>query len=468
MKKVNICIISFFCVITICSVKSIGYSSDDIYIWNKENAEAIETTSKDVSNEGNDDTKVENKEKDKNNGKKAEEEENKNKDNSEKSKDKSKEKNDNEATKGEHNDKDSKNDKNSLNLESESAILIEQTTGQVLYGHNIHKQLRPASVTKVMSMLLIMEALDSGKIALTNEVPCSENASSMGGSQIWLDPKETLTVDEMLKAICLNSANDCVVAMGEYIAGSEEAFVQMMNDKAKQLGMSDTTFKNCHGLDEDGHVSSSYDISIMSRELLSKHPNITKYTTMWMETLRDGKTQLSNTNKLIKNYNGATGLKTGSTSLALYNLSASATRNGLSLIAVVMKAPTTKIRFGEAQKLLDYGFKNFSYKEFGKKGTLISTVNINKGVKSTIPAILEKSSGVILEKGKEKDVEQLISINENISAPIKKGDKLGEVSFVLNGEVVSKTNLIAQEDVDKINIVSMIKNIYFKWFNLLR
>lgn len=467
MKKVNICIISFLCVITICSVKSIGYSTDDIYIWNKENAEAIETTSKDVSNEGNDDTKVENKEKDKNNSKKAEEE-NKNKDNSEKSKDESKEKNDNEATKSEHNDKDSKNDKNSLNLESESAILIEQTTGQVLYGHNIHKQLRPASVTKVMSMLLIMEALDSGKIALTNEVPCSENASSMGGSQIWLDPKETLTVDEMLKAICLNSANDCVVAMGEYIAGSEEAFVQMMNDKAKQLGMSDTTFKNCHGLDEDGHVSSSYDISIMSRELLSKHPNITKYTTMWMETLRDGKTQLSNTNKLIKNYNGATGLKTGSTSLALYNLSASATRNGLSLIAVVMKAPTTKIRFGEAQKLLDYGFKNFSYKEFGKKGTLISTVNINKGVKSTIPAILENSSGVILEKGKEKDVEQLININENINAPIKKGDKLGEVSFVLKGEVISKTNLIAQEDVDKINIVSMIKNIYFKWFNLLR
>lgn len=474
MKKINICIISFLCLIAMCSVKSIGYSTDDIYIWNKGNAETLETTSQDISNEGNNSRKNENKEK-KNNSKKAEENKN------EKSKNESKEKNNNpkinnefkdennnKKTKGESNDKKSKDDKNSLNLESESAILIEQTTGQVLYGHNIHKQLRPASVTKVMSMLLIMEALDSGKIALTNEVPCSKNASSMGGSQIWLDPKETLTVDEMLKAICLNSANDCVVAMGEYIAGSEEAFVQMMNDKAKQLGMSDTTFKNCHGLDEDGHVSSSYDIALMSRELLIKHPQITKYTTMWMETLRDGKTQLSNTNKLIKNYNGATGLKTGSTSLALYNLSASATRNGLSLIAVVMKAPTTKIRFGEAQKLLDYGFKNFSYKEFGKKGTLISTVNINKGVKSTIPAILEESSGVILEKGKEKDVEQLISINENISAPIKKGDKLGEVSFVLKGEVISKTNLIAQEDVDKINIVSMIKNIYFKWFNLLR
>ena len=425
MKKINICIISFLCIITICSVKSIGYSTDDIYIWNKENAEAIETTSKDISNEANDDTKLKNKEEKNNNEKDQKEnigknntekieEENKqnNKDKTNTIKDEkkqeSKEKENNEKTKVESDDKETKNDKNSLNLESESAILIEQTTGKVLYAHNIHKQLRPASVTKVMSMLLIMEALDSGKIALTNEVPCSENASSMGGSQIWLDPKETLTVDEMLKAICLNSANDCVVAMGEYIAGSEEAFVQMMNDKAKQLGMSDTTFKNCHGLDEDGHVSSSYDIALMSRELLTKHPNITKYTTMWMETLRDGKT------------------------------------------------------------LLDYGFKNFSYKEFGKKGTLISTVNINKGVKATIPAILEESSGVILEKGKEQDVEQLININENINAPIKKGDKLGEVSFSLYGEVISKTNLIAQEDVDKINIVSMGKNIYTKWFNLLR
>ena len=181
------------------------------------------------------------------------------------------------------------NSNNELNLESASAILIEQTTGQVLYSHNIHEQLRPASVTKVMSILLIMEALDSGKISLTDPVPWSENAASMRGSQIWLDPKETLTVDEMLKAICVNSANDCVVAMGEFIAGSEEAFVQMMNDKAKDLGMNDTTFKNCHGLDEDGHVTSSYDIALMSRELLEKHPTITNYTSIWMDTLRDRK-----------------------------------------------------------------------------------------------------------------------------------------------------------------------------------
>ncbi len=182
-------------------------------------------------------------------------------------------------------------DDNSLNLESASAILIEQSSGRVLYAHNIHEQLRPASVTKVMSILLIMEAIDSGKISLTDEVPCSENAASMGGSQIWLDTTESLTVDEMLKAICVNSANDCVVAMAEYIAGSEEAFVQMMNDKAYELGMSDTTFKNCHGLDEDGHVTSSYDIAIMSRELLTKYPEITNYTTIWMDTLRDGETR---------------------------------------------------------------------------------------------------------------------------------------------------------------------------------
>ena len=180
---------------------------------------------------------------------------------------------------------------NHLNLESESAILIEQKTGQILYAHNIHSQLRPASVTKVMSILLIMEAISNGKISLTDEVPCSENASSMGGSQIWLDPKETLTVDEMLKAICVNSANDCVVAMAEFIAGSEDSFVQMMNDKAKELGMNDTCFKNCHGLDEDYHLTSSYDISIMSRELLTKYPEITNYTTIWMDTLRDGKTR---------------------------------------------------------------------------------------------------------------------------------------------------------------------------------
>ena len=341
---------------------------------------------------------------------------------------------------------------NLLNLESESAILIEQSTGQVLYSHNPHEQLRPASVTKVMSILLIMQSIDEGKFYLSDTVPCTENAAAMGGSQIWLDPRETLTVDEMLKAICVASANDCVVAMAEYIAGSEDAFVQMMNDKAKELGMNDTTFKNCHGLDEDGHLTSSYDIALMSRELLTKYPQITNYTTIWTDSLRDGKSQLANTNKLIRTYKGATGLKTGSTGLALYNLSASATRDNFSLIAVIMKAPSTKVRFAEATKLLDYGFNTFSYKQLGKKGDVVKDVSISKGVKRTMGAVLENDSGLILKKGEDKNIEQSMTIEDNFFAPLSKGQKLGEISYSLNEEVISKVNIVASEDVDNLNL----------------
>ncbi len=357
---------------------------------------------------------------------------------------------------------------NPLNLECGSAILIEQKTGQILYSHNIHEQLLPASVTKVMSILLIMEAISNQKISLTDMVPCSENASSMGGSQIWLDPRETLSVDDMLKAICVNSANDCVVAMAEFIAGSEEAFVQMMNDKTKELGMNDTCFKNCHGLDEDGHVTSSYDIALMSRELLNKYPDVTRYTTIWMDTLRDGKSQLSNTNKLIKNYKGATGLKTGSTSLALYNLSASATRDDLSLIAVIMKAPSTKVRFSEAQKLLDYGFGKFTFKSFGNKGDVVKTIDIKKGSKKQIDIVLENASGALIEKGKDTNISQEIVLNENISAPILAGQKLGEAKFVLDGNVIASVNLVANSDVDKLGLFNMCKNVIYKWIDLLR
>lgn len=318
-----------------------------------------------------------------------------------------------------------------LKLESGGAILIEQHTGQVLYEHNMHEKLRPASVTKVMSILLIMEAVDSEKIALTDKVPCTEDAAAMGGSQIWLDVREELTVDEMLKAICVVSANDCTVAMANYLCGSQEAFVAKMNERAKELGMNDTTFKNCHGIDEDGHVTSPYDIALMSRELLNNHPSITKYTTIWMDTLRDGKSSLVNTNKLIRNYKGATGLKTGSTSVALYNLSASATRDNLSLIAVIMKAPTTKIRFAEAQKLLDYGFSNYEYKQLAKKGDVLKSVDITKGVEENLNLIVENDVGILLKKGQENDVEQTVELNENISAPIQEGQKLGEIVFKL-------------------------------------
>ena len=323
------------------------------------------------------------------------------------------------------------NTQNDLKLESGGAILIEQHSGQVLYEHNMHEKLRPASVTKVMSILLIMEAVDSGKIALTDKVPCTEDAAAMGGSQIWLDVREELTVDEMLKAICVVSANDCTVAMANYLCGSQEAFVAKMNERAKELGMNDTTFKNCHGIDEDGHVTSPYDIALMSRELLNNHPNITKYTTIWMDSLRDGKSSLVNTNKLIRNYKGATGLKTGSTSVALYNLSASATRDNLSLIAVIMKAPTTKIRFAEAQKLLDYGFSNYEYKQLAKKGDVLKSVDVTKGVEENLNLIVENDVGLLLKKGQDKDVEQTVELNENISAPIQEGQKLGEIVLKL-------------------------------------
>lgn len=357
---------------------------------------------------------------------------------------------------------------NSLGLTAGSACLIEQTTGQVLYNHNMHEQLRPASVTKIMSLLLIMEALDSGRISLTDKVPCTEDAAAMGGSQIWLDVRETLSVDEMIKAICVVSANDCVVAMADYLEGSQDAFVSKMNSRAKELGMNDTTFKNCHGIDEDGHVTSSYDIALMSRELMINHPQITNYTTIYMDTLRDGKSSLVNTNKLVRNYQGCTGLKTGSTSIALYNLSATATRNGLSLIGVIMKAETTKVRFAEATKLLDYGFSNFEYKELGKKNEVVKNVSVSKGIKDNLDIILEKDSGVLLKKGESSEISQNIKLENDIKAPIVKGQKLGEVSYEKNDKILCTINLIANESIDKISLSNMIKHIFVSWSTLFR
>lgn len=350
-----------------------------------------------------------------------------------------------------------------LNLECGGAVLIEQNSGRVLYDHNMHQKLRPASVTKIMSILLIMEAIDSGRLSYTDKIPCTETAAAMGGSQIWLDVREELTVDEMLKAICVVSANDCTVAMAEYLAGSQEAFVEQMNAKAKELGMNDTNFKNCHGIDEDGHETSAYDIALMSRELLTKHPDITKYTTIWMDSLRDGKSELVNTNKLIRNYKGATGLKTGSTSIALYNLSASATRDNLSLIAVIMKAPTTKIRFAEAEKLLDYGFSNFQYSKFSNENDILKSISVQKGVKDSIDIAYETSVGALVKKGESKNVEQTINIPEIISAPINKGDVIGNIVYTIDGNEVAKVNIVANESVEKNNIINMINYVFKKW-----
>ena len=256
--------------------------------------------------------------------------------------------------------------------------------------------------------------------------------------------------------------------MADYLCGSQEAFVDKMNERAKELGMNDTTFKNCHGIDEDGHVTSPYDIALMSRELLNNHPTILNYTTIWMDTLRNGESELVNTNKLIRNYKGATGLKTGSTSVALYNLSASATRDGLSLIAVIMKAPTTKIRFAEAQKLLDYGFSNYQYKELASKGTVLKEADVTKGVTSKVNLILENDVGILIKKGEDKNIEQTINLEENIAAPINEGQKMGEVIYTLNGEEVGRTNIVAEASVEKRTFFSISAFVYENWFSMLR
>ena len=359
-------------------------------------------------------------------------------------------------------------DGNFLNLDSASAILIEQNSGQILYEHNIHEKLHPASVTKVMSLLLIMEALDSGKISLDTQIPCSTNAANMGGSQIWLDTTETLSVNDMLKAIAVVSANDCVTAMAEYLGGTEENFVQMMNDKAKELGMNDTTFKNCHGLDEDEHLTSAYDIALMSRELLVKHPAITNYSTIWTDTLRDGKSALSNTNKLVRNYAGCTGLKTGSTSLALFNLSASATRDGLSLIAVIMKAPTSALRFSNAIKLLDYGFTNYSYKSFANRGDFIRQISVTKGIDSIANVVYETSPSFLVKKGEESKITYELNLPDTVSAPISKGQQLGTITYYSDGAKLDTVNLISDSTINKISFISMTKHISYNWLNLLR
>lgn len=336
-----------------------------------------------------------------------------------------------------------------LELDSQAAILMDETSGTILYTKNEHEKLRPASVTKVMTILLIMEALENGEIALTDKVSCSTRAREMGGSQIWLDETEELTVHEMLKAICVVSANDCCVAMSEFISGSEEAFVDRMNKRAQELGMNDTTFKNCHGIDEDGHLTSAYDIAIMSRELSKNHPKIHDYTTIWMDSLRDGKSELVNTNKLVRFYSGCTGLKTGSTSLALFNLSATATRNDLKLIAVVLKGSTSQKRFDDAKKLLDYGFSNFSNKIIVNAGEKITTIEITKSNKNSVDVLTESDLTVLLNKGDEKNITTEIILNENISAPLEYYEIVGVQKCYLNGNEIGEVNLVVNEKVEK-------------------
>ncbi len=346
-----------------------------------------------------------------------------------------------------------------LGLNAKSAILMEESTGNILYESNPDERLPIASVTKVMTMLLIMEAVDSGKISLDDMVTVSENAMSYGGSTMFLETGEQLTVNDMLKGIAVASANDGCVAMAEHLAGSESAFVDMMNEKAKELGMENTHFMNTNGLDEDDHYSSSRDVAIMSRELM-KHETIFNYTSIWMDTLRGGKFQLANTNKLIRFYDGANGLKTGSTSKALCCLSAAAKRNDMQLIAVVLGAPTSAERFASAKSLLDYGFANYAVNTQITAGDEVQKIAVEKGVDKEVGVVAGDSCSTLVKKGQEDNIIKEIKIDETITAPIEAGQKIGTMTISRDGEVIADIDLNALSSVEKKGIGLIIKDFF--------
>ena len=347
-----------------------------------------------------------------------------------------------------------------FNFKSESQILMEASNGEVIYANNENERLLPASVTKIMTILLVMDKIDSGGLRYTDTVTCSAAASKMGGSQIWFKEGETLTIDEALKCICVVSANDVCYAVAELIGGSHENFVQMMNDKAKSLGMENTHFMNAHGIDEDGHYTTAKDIAIMSKELITKHPDIIKYTTIWMDSIRGGKFGLSNTNKLLKTYNGLTGLKTGSTSKAMFNLSATAKRDNLNLIAVVLKAPTSAIRNEEVTTLLNYGFSNYSSKVLGKKGEVLESININKNIKDKVDIVFEKDECLILKKGDNVNYTKVVELEKGIKAPIEENKIVGKVKFIdEKNNIIREANLVINKNIERSNFLDYLKNI---------
>ena len=330
---------------------------------------------------------------------------------------------------------------------SPAAVLMDAATGKILYEKNIHEQRPCASITKVMTLLLVFEALDSGKIHLDDVVTASAHAASMGGSDIWLEEGEQMTADDMIKATAVASANDAAVALAEFVSGTEDEFVRSMNARARELGMNDTVFMNCNGLDEEGHITSAYDVALMSRELI-KHEEIFNYTSIWLDTLRGGETQIVNTNKLLKTYDGITGLKTGTTGDAGSCISATAERNGLSLIAAVLGADSGTQRFKDAAALLDYGFANYETACLGLSGELYP-VAVEGGMSDTVDVVCPDTGYVTVPKGQAEGVKQSVELAESLTAPVKKGQKVGELSFSIDGEELARFDVTAADDVDK-------------------
>ena len=352
-----------------------------------------------------------------------------------------------------------------IELKSPSAILMEASTGQVIYEKDADTSLHPASITKIMTLILIFDAIKDGKIGLDDEVTVSEYAASMGGSQVFLEAGEKQTVDTMIKCISMASANDACVAMSEYIAGTESAFVAKMNERATGLGMNNTNFVNCCGLDTDGHMSTARDIALMSRDLITKYPQIHDYSTIWMDTIihstrrGDSEFGLTNTNKLIKQYEWATGLKTGSTGLAKCCLSASANKDGIDLIAVIMAAPDSKTRFAEAVNLLNYGFNTCDiYKDDGMP--LLENIRISKGKKDYVNCRYEKEfSYMFINPVNHEDISKELHINENIAAPVYEGDTIGTLEYYYNGEKIGSVNVISSENIEKADFLTQIKKV---------
>lgn len=362
-----------------------------------------------------------------------------------------------------------------VEISAPSAVLMEGSTGEILYEKNGHEPLMLASVTKTMTLLLIFEALEQGKIKLTDSVSVSEHAASMGGSQVYLEPFETQTVNDMIKCISIASANDASVAMAEYIAGSEAEFVARMNQKAKELGMKNTIFSNCCGLDDDyslaQHHSSAYDVALMSRDLITRFPQIKEYTTIWMDSIthvtKKGESQfgLTNTNKLVRTYDGITGLKTGSTSKAKYCLSATARRNGMDLIAVVMAAPEPKGRFQDASRLLDYGFANCSLFTDDNKDLIIEPVPVRRGVSKTVEGTVKEQFSYICLKGVDSSaITKEVIRKDNVEAPVKAGDEIGQVVYSLNGKQIGQITVLAKAPVEKAKFKHCMTRIMLEYF----
>ena len=338
-----------------------------------------------------------------------------------------------------------------LDLSAASAVLMEKETGTLLYEKDARQKLEPASVTKVMTLLLIFEALDSGRISKEDVVTVSACAAGMGGSQVYLKEGEQMTVDELVKCITVVSGNDAAVAMAEYLAGSETAFVAQMNQRARELGMEDTTFLNCTGLPASGHVTSAHDIALMSRELVLNHPGVREYTTIWMDSIREGAFGLTNTNRLVRFYPGATGLKTGSTGSALYCMSATAERDGMELIAVVMKAPTSAQRFEDAKALLDYGFAAYTLATVYPESPL-APIPVLLGTQGQVQPQLERECRLLVRKGQEGQITTRLTLAQDLAAPVEQGQRVGEMEVSVDGQVRDTVPILAAQPVDRLSV----------------